>query len=627
MSRWLPWLALAACGTAPVEVAPIAGRVEVATPVDAAVVVAEPARIEPRITATSAGEMKIAAPPDGGYAATLDSNGGVRLWPTLDGKHEPVVVRARQAKQIATVRDGDAIAIALVDPIGQVELVRLAGDGQPIDRRVLEVPRPVVELVATGRGFVVRRDDQLLDAIDPDGAVRDIAPAPGTRIERLLVAGDRVLALHESRGKTQRGRWLEADATWGALTPKFPATPDLAVAPDGHELLATLGEDVDRIDLRSGEVTRIDAGAVVGYRDAHTIWYVSSGKLRVARGDDVHDLDPAFVQSWVFTRHGALASSGPVLVIETDEKLAYLGYRSGSIDDLVSATSGGWIAADGERVFHLGDDLQADRELPLPGPEPAPWTRHLVLIDERDVVFEENQLRFHYRFGDASPTQIDSSGFGFQFERSTNLGQIYNSASGHQVLRWNPAKHAFDDELIDLGDQAYGVIRLYDPRANDGLIAVGITDALDDLHPREGMTKLLRRDIYAVGAHARHRDVEIYAPTDTVFSGHSGPMLDDKLPEPVRYAASRDGTLIAELGHGRITLHDRAGNVRWQRNADGAAGLAWNAADELVSFGAGAALLDLETGAYRTRQCGWTFGRWTKPPSAIGAPRMCTADE
>jgi phage-related protein len=46
-----------------------------------------------------------------------------------------------------------------------------------------------------------------------------------------------------------------------------------------------------------------------------------------------------------------------------------------------------------------------------------------------------------------------------------------------------------------------------------------------------------------------------------------------------------------------------------------------------VAFGPGAALVDLETGAFLARQCGWRFGLWDKPPSVNGAAQICVAHE
>ena len=43
---------------------------------------------------------------DGRRGVTQDALGGTRLWPTLDGSLEPIVVHAAPARELAIGRDG-----------------------------------------------------------------------------------------------------------------------------------------------------------------------------------------------------------------------------------------------------------------------------------------------------------------------------------------------------------------------------------------------------------------------------------------------------------------------------------------------------------------------------------------
>src|SRR3569833_3533488 len=237
MMRWLPWLVGAGCARPPanqpardVEVAPASA------PVTSTPAVVQPARELPyarsalpigphTIAAVVNGAIaQLAVPPDGGYVVTLDSSGGVLLWPTLDGKREPVVVATRIGAQVATVRDGDAIAIAEVDKIGQLELVRLTGSGKQLSHDDIAVPRPIVQLVAAAGRLLALRDDQLVAAFDTSGALAGEIEVPaGERVARLVARGDRVVGVTTARKGKHTARALEIAGTlaWAAPSKRF----------------------------------------------------------------------------------------------------------------------------------------------------------------------------------------------------------------------------------------------------------------------------------------------------------------------------------------------------------------------------------------------------------------------
>src|SRR5689334_9196928 len=71
------------------------------------------------------GILTLAATEDGTAAVSADAI-GVRLWPTLDGKHAPVVVTMPHPDVLAIDHDGDGFAIAGIDRAGGVAVVRTA---------------------------------------------------------------------------------------------------------------------------------------------------------------------------------------------------------------------------------------------------------------------------------------------------------------------------------------------------------------------------------------------------------------------------------------------------------------------------------------------------------------------
>jgi hypothetical protein len=52
----------------------------------------------------------IAVSEDGAVAVSSDQHGSLRMWPSLDGKREPIVVAARAAIALAIVHDADGAA-------------------------------------------------------------------------------------------------------------------------------------------------------------------------------------------------------------------------------------------------------------------------------------------------------------------------------------------------------------------------------------------------------------------------------------------------------------------------------------------------------------------------------------
>ena len=89
----------------------------------------------------------LAVTDDGGVAVSADRQGGLRLWPSLDGAHEPVVVPADLiADQLAIARDGDDIVIAAASSLGQLVVIRTSTSGALLARAPVDVGRGIAAL-------------------------------------------------------------------------------------------------------------------------------------------------------------------------------------------------------------------------------------------------------------------------------------------------------------------------------------------------------------------------------------------------------------------------------------------------------------------------------------------------
>jgi hypothetical protein len=102
---WVVWPA-ACSGRDPVPLHPPA---VVASPIAEVAITAA-------VPAPHGGRIDLVAITDRGDAAlTSDSFSELRLWPTLDGSKEPIVVHGPRAMQLALGRDGDRLCAAILD--------------------------------------------------------------------------------------------------------------------------------------------------------------------------------------------------------------------------------------------------------------------------------------------------------------------------------------------------------------------------------------------------------------------------------------------------------------------------------------------------------------------------------
>ena len=595
---------------------------------------------------------------DGTAAVSADVHGALRFWPALDGSREPVIVPARRAVALAIARDagsGDgsasanasAIAIGALDSLGQLEVIRVAParaarPGAELARVQIDAPRPFVELRASGRGFIARRDDEQLVWIDLAGTARGTLPAPpGERIVAIVERSDRVLAIAE-RGRKRFGRWLELgpdELAWGDETAALPAGDgDYALAPSGRALLAPDGDGkAELVDLATGHATQLptwfegdwhvvgfvaDRHAIVRDNSNFAIWDV--GQLMTI--DYNNRLGDGLVSGvrrvGIATDRGLVASGGASLVVTNGGEPHWLGYQMTEVDDLVPR-GGGWVATDGSIAVHLDAALRYDRgyELLLRDVTSSGAPPTFELVDDRHVLADSSDgdgfAVYDLDHPDADPVPVPRAGRHMQLERSTGLAVIYGARTA-EIYQYDRATHAFSGPIetrVHRDESAWATV-LVDPAVAHGAIAFDIDPSPEN--PTLLDVTPLRRVHGVIEAGKTRRELEADgSPTP-------GPTIPAELmPDPMSHHASPDGTKRAELASGRLVVTARGGGVLWSRPADGATKLAWTANGELLAFGNGLARLDAATGAYLARRCGWKFGLWDAEPPFVAAPALC----
>jgi hypothetical protein len=589
--------------------------------------VAEPTKVVTSVHGSTIGVLAVTA--DGEVAATADAR-SVRLWPSLDGKHEPVVVAMRPPKTLAIARDGDAIVVAGLDAVGQLELVRVTAEGEPLSRATAASPRPIREIHAMSRGVLALRDDDAIALYGASGTLRgELAPNPRQRVRSLAVNHDHALAIIETE-HALHGEWLdvEADGVWFGL-----ATPVLALV-DSNVAQSANGKRISGRDKR-GDVVIIDvaSGRVVERRKflededqrLRVIGFLDSGSLAVDSGRsyvevyadwDFEDYEEVSGLNFVAADGVVVGAEGSSLVIgRKGEATQYLGYQM-AVSVSIVPRGDGFLMTDGASVAEIGPDLRARKVFELAPKKGV--LENAQIIDENHVV-----TAFGYGYdnpagsflADVKTGKVTPIGEGFaNYNRERGLLALM-SQTEIEVRRFDRKKGQFGPPgRLHLGQWA--PIQWLDSKRGDFAVTeldfTNRTVKLDVFRLRDDLERLKEQTI-------KPSDEwwETSQDTETVL---------DASWRPTRRRPSPDGKLVAEVrSDGRMTLQNAAGEEQWMVFAAGATDVAWTKAGQLFAFGSGIARLDLATGALRERQCGWQFGLWPERPLASGTSALCEA--
>jgi hypothetical protein len=113
----------------------------------------------------------LATTADGLAVVTADHLGGIRLWPVLDGTHEPVVIQGTAPRALALVRDGDGFAIGMLDAAGGVRVVRTTAAGAVRGRVTVRGDAAATAIAASAEQLLVLRADQTVELVDAGGMI------------------------------------------------------------------------------------------------------------------------------------------------------------------------------------------------------------------------------------------------------------------------------------------------------------------------------------------------------------------------------------------------------------------------------------------------------------------------
>lgn len=651
--RWLVVACLAACSaTVERDRAPASPRAT-AHPVIAPV---EP--LAPPITGTHGAAIAMfALATEGDAVISADEHGAIRVWPTLDGTREPVVVHTGMPRQLAIAHDGDGLLVAILDVARGLELIRLDRDGR-VRERAMAGGEAIADVVLVEQEAIVLRVDQSIERIAPSGETRArLLPEAGTRIVRLVKAGDRVLAVGEA-GPRRFVRWIEPGArAWGAMLGKLafdPARP-MAVSPDRKYLLANELGIATLIDLETGKASAtcskrsaaprkialgfIDADTIACAEEGHLVWWSIASAKELGHAD-APVIDEALD---VAARDVVVSRSSHDLVLRRRDGAKQLGYGVRAMTARYSPTAIS-LAADHRSVIvdaslkarkiveHPLDDavLPLDAELGIAISAPASstndawgWSRSLSVFD-----FTRGAPHQHLQ-GRTSDSLV--------FERSTGLLATIDGAQTH-LLRYDPMTHTFGPPIDIDADGVIHRITLLDPTLANGLVALTLEERLSsvvfgEIDGRDlGGTSIKTRRVYRVLGDllAVDRAGRIYT-LDThgrvnVQRGE-GPRKELPITGATSIVPDADGSRLVVETRGQLSLYRADGTHVWTVPSRGVRQVRWVGNDLVGSFADSLAKYDLATGELAARQCGWDFGlHEVKVAVSPSLENVCDAD-
>lgn len=623
--------------------------------------------------------IRMVAVADGGDAAlSVDDGNELRLWPSLDGTREPVVVPGTAGKQIALGRDGSGFIAVSLDTSGGAEVIALGPEGMVRGRHELAIEPACDEVRVVGGRVLVRRRDQSIEWRDGNAALVSRIAAPyGERLLALAARRDRVLVMFDDDGTTTRARWLELHEhlAWGAdVKLSHAVVPPIGLSPSGTRLIAMQPNgQAELVDLGSHatttlalDVESVTSGTTAGFLDdGHAIYggggrlgfWSSDGTARAnedqptrpgPRDDNPKPLigdSPITPDSLVECDVGdgvILSGRGPVLQLRTWTRTRYLGYR------LVGA--GASVVADGDRALISNGTKLAIVDRTLHAQQLAAVDDLTALVGQPAAIDAHHIAFAATHAGEILVGIVDLSGpHPHLFAPDVLLGRFHTVtaivwAPDAQVLsvvadlelhRFAVDPKTWRHQVLPTLPYPGGMIATLDPARTAGIsVLIAYTFGNDKTrlftyHEDGARLPAAVQDFDYRPLHI-DRSGTVYAANATklvaVRDGHD--VWKTVTRRPIEAGApSVDGTLFAYVGGGELAVIDHDGNERWHWPIWKATHLTWLGGDRTViaTTQGGLVAFDAATGERVGTGCGWGFGLYDAPPAEqdFATPNVC----
>jgi hypothetical protein len=595
---------------------------------------------------------------EGDAVVSADRRGALRVWPGLDGQREPFVVHAGRPAALAIAHAREGFLIANIDVARGLELIHVDDDGRLRGRAKVR-GEAIVDAVLIDDSALVLRADQTIELLAPDGERRHtLTPDAGTRIVRLLVAGDRVLAIGEA-GTKKFVRWIEPGArAWGTMlsTVGFFANDPMAVSPDGAYLVTNRLGIARSIALATGKqgpaicsdnkskrtvaLGFIDADTVACLVEGKLVWWSMGGKtgIGVETTSFVHESMREGIG-----RDVIVTSEDRSLVLHRVDGARMLGY--GIAWNPVMRFSSDVIAIESaQRSIVVDSTLRAKMTVDHPleeGIHPLGDGYAVGLSSRRDSVTDtwaDSHAVSVFDIAKAmthQPLTVRTSG-AIAFERATGLLATVDGASVH-LLRYDPKTHMFGEPIVVQNANAIHRIVLLDPALSKGIAAMTIEERavgaiIGEIYAGDlGATKVKARhttridgELLAIDRAGRIYSHDVYGRVHVRSRVHGN---REVMIDALALVPDADGSRLVSVVGSEVTLYLANGQRVWTSSVRDVEQVRWLGNDLVAIFASSLARFDLVTGELVARQCGWDFGlRPVKSSSSLDTQNVCDAD-
>jgi hypothetical protein len=598
----------------------------------------------------SANIREVAATEQGDAAVSVDTIGGVRVWPALDGSSEPVAISVPAPMQLAIASTAGEVTVGVLDQAGSAHVLRIGRDGVVRGNTEVAGDVPITQLVAAGDRLLALRADQSIEELDASGAVRTrLVADPGDRIAGLAVRTGGVLAvLAADDGTASSARWID-HGRWGARVklPGAVAPESVALSPS-HRWLAAAEASSHQMfvydlsvqpALATTTAIQMQPGEATGFVDDHELaalsplqwWTIGS-----ASADPWAVTTPASPATIAGAAANGvvIAPSGPELALLTPTSTRYLGWAemNPSIatvvgDGIAIATSGthyAWL--DRSLVERRAGDLHEENVFGMPIDDRHVLVQHpvtsgrdvkLVDFDHPDRSLMIGHFDDVYRLGFAPRTQD------LFLEDGTMLHRFRLDLAHDAVTELPGTKRVSENFQFEV-----------DPAAVGGALAIawaleeGNRTRIDELRDEGG--KLVRKKLRVL--HGFVASVDAHGGV-WWRDQPGGPIHHGNVTLPAAPAVVPDhaGLTALETDGTTLALYAADGTERWRVPAWRVTTVAFTADDRqvLVHGLGGVVLLDAATGERVAAACGWQFGLRDHAPavSVPGSASVCEDSE
>ncbi|MFT3697555.1 MAG: hypothetical protein QM831_30710 [Kofleriaceae bacterium] len=566
----------------------------------------------------------VAASDDGTAALSRDKHGEVRLWPTLDGTREPIVVHAPSPPvDLAIASMPAGYRAAFVDQSDTLSIQSFDRAGHFLEQT--QIDQPAIAVFGTSHGILALATDRTLVFVDAQNHTQRLATPE--RILAVVYRNGRALALHDAPKHRIRGRWisitdhgiaLDGESPELAIDPRGIRLDRLALSPDHRHLAeAGNGSNLLAFDLESATIQRYPVGFMpLAYLDDDSLAATDNDSITIfdTQGKRTQHLQSTSLDAFAAGAGQLVWADGNALALSDAKTTHYLGYR---VSRATAARPGALGLELMDVQFHSFVDDKGKLVATIKTPEVADtlldWTdlspklhaqivdtqyTHVLRVNNKDLT-SSGDIAIH--FDPASHVLAAAS------EGETVFYQVTGDKLGPELsLKTSASSTEF---YVDDTKDPYDKIYFTDPALAGGAFAMVAHKnvihhvRVEDLqkHVSSTTTKSARKIVTIDRAghiYTRDKKQNIVIDDKITLADTKGTL--DVVP-------SADGSLVALRTAEHLALWSTDGTQKWSIASTDKLPLAWAGPTDLVRLSGGMEHFDLATGAI-TNTCGWAFG-------------------